>query len=269
MIRNKVKQRLAAGEAVVGAWLGIPHTLSARVMAQVGFDYLCVDMEHMPIDLGAAADMFAVIASAGCVPLVRVPWNTAENIKRVLDCGAYGIVVPMVNTRAEAEAAVAAARYPPTGIRSVGGSLHAMNFGTDPATYYARANEEILVVLQAESPEGVSNADAIMGVPGVDAVFIGPNDLLCQMGKTPRMECDDPEFVAALDTILNTATRHGIAAGIHTANSEMCNRRVEQGFRFMAIASDIRFAVAGAQADLARVALPGRERGSAGDVVRY
>ena len=100
-------------------------------------------------------------------------------------------------------------------------------------------------MLQAESPEGVANADAIMSVPGVDAVFIGPNDLPAQMHKTPRMESDDPQFVEALDHIQKTAARYGIAAGIHTASHETCNRRMAQGFRFMAIASDARFMVAG------------------------
>jgi 4-hydroxy-2-oxoheptanedioate aldolase len=270
MVPNKTKARLKAGGAVVGAWLGIPSTVSARFMAQLGFDYLCVDLEHHPIDLGVASDMFGVIAAAGVTPLARVPWNTPENIKRVLDCGAHGIVVPMVNTREEAVRAVTAAKYPPAGIRSVGGSLHAMSFGTDPGTYYARANDEILVVLQAESPEGVANAEEILSVPGVDACFIGPNDLLSQMGKTPKMESPDPEFVHALETIVRVADRHGVAPGIHTANHEACTRRMGEGFRFMAIASDARFMVAGATAELSRTTIPGREDAGEGrEVLRY
>ncbi len=264
---NSTKARLKAGEAVVGAWLGIPSLVSARFMAQLGFDYLCVDMEHQPIDLETASAMFGVIAAAGVTPLARVPWNTGENIKRVLDCGAHGIVVPMVNTREEAELAVAAARYPPAGFRSVGGALHAMNFGTDPATYYSRANDEILVVVQAESPTGVRNAEEILSVPGVDAVFIGPNDLLAQMGQVPKMENDTAEFVEALERIRTVADRYGVAPGIHTADHAMCNRRIAQGFRFMAIASDARFMVAAAQAELSRADRPARDSG--GEVLRY
>lgn len=266
---NRAKARLDAGEAVVGSWLGIPSAVSARFMSQLGFDYLTVDMEHQPIDIETAAAMFQTIAARGITALARVPWNTAENVKRVLDCGAMGIVVPMVNTRAEAEAAVAAAKYPPRGIRSVGGALHAMNFETDPATYYSRANDEILVVLQTESPQGVANAEEIYSVPGVDAVFIGPNDLLCQMGRPPKMETDDPEFVQALDHILKTAQKHGIAAGIHTADHEACNRRMAQGFRFMAVASDARFMVAGAQAERRKLRIPGRAEEEAKEVLRY
>jgi 4-hydroxy-2-oxoheptanedioate aldolase len=269
MQQNGTRARLKAGKAVVGTWLAVPSVVSARFMAQLGFDYLTVDMEHQPIGIESASAMFGVIAAAGVTPLARVPWNTGENIKRVLDCGAHGIVVPMVNTREEAELAVQAAKYPPAGFRSVGGSLHAMNFRTDPATYYARANEEILVVVQAESPQGVANAAEILSVPGVDAVFIGPNDLLAQMGQVPKMETDHPEFVQALDHILRTAERNGVAAGIHTANHEMCNRRLQQGFRFLAIASDARFMVAGAQADLSRTQIPDRAEGGSKEVLRY
>lgn len=268
MNRNQTKARLKAGQAVVGTWLAIPSWVSARFMAQLGFDYLTVDMEHQPIDMEPAAAMFATIAAAGVTPLARVPWNNGENIKRVLDCGAQGIVVPMVNTRAEAEAAVAAAKYPPHGIRSVGGNLHCFNFGTDPATYYAKANDEILVVLQAESPEGVANADAIMSVPGVDAVFIGPNDLLAQMGHTPNMESKHSQFVEALEHLRVTADKYGIAAGIHTANHEQCNRRLAEGFRFMALASDARFVIAGARAELSQVQIQ-RDTEAKGEVLRY
>ncbi len=270
---NRAKAKLKAGEAVIGAWLGIPSAVSARFMAHLGFDYLTVDMEHMPIDLETAAAMFHAVAEAGGTVLARVPWNTPENIKRVLDCGAHGIVVPMVNTREEAIAAVQAAKYPPTGIRSVGGSIHAMNFGTDPATYYSRANDEVLVVLQAESPQAVRNADEIMSVPGVDAVFIGPNDLMAQMGQVPMMENDTPEFVGALDHILKTAQKHGIAAGLHTGNDEQCSRRLAQGFRFLAIASDARFMISGAQEELSRARSGRNGAGQAGagseSVLRY
>jgi 4-hydroxy-2-oxoheptanedioate aldolase len=236
-------------------------------MAQLGFDWLTVDTEHQPIGIETASAMFAVIAGSGPAPLARVPWNHGQNIKRVLDCGAWGIVVPMVETRAEAEQAVGAARYPPLGYRSVGGSLHALSFGSEAATYYARANEEILVVLQMESARSVENAEELLSVPGIDAVFIGPNDLMASMGMTPAMESDDRRFVEAIEQIRVTAQKHGVAAGIHVADHEAARRRIEEGFRFIGLASDLRFMLAAARDELART---GFDRGEGGrEIARY
>src|SRR5262249_14261165 len=139
-----------------------------------------------------ATYMFAAIADAGCTALARVPANRHDHIKRALDNGAHGVVVPMVNTRAEAEAAVSACLYPPAGDRSVGGSVHALNFQCTPAEYYARANDEVLVVLQCEHIRAVEDAESVFSVPGIDAVFVGPNDLAASMrskdGKPPSAE---------------------------------------------------------------------------------
>jgi 4-hydroxy-2-oxoheptanedioate aldolase len=267
MRENGVKRRLKAGQPSVGTWLSLPCPEAVRFLSQLGFDWLTVDTEHQPIDLRMAAQMFAAVVAGGSVPLVRVPWNTGEAIKRVLDCGAWGIVVPMVNTREEAEAAVAAAKYPPVGVRSVGGSLHATSFGTEAATYYARANDETLVVVQAESVAAVENAEAILSVPGIDAVFIGPNDLLASMGRSPAMETDEPEFVQALEHLRRTAQRNGVAAGIHVADAEAANRRLREGFQFIAIASDLRFMLSGARREIAAAQWSGEL--PAGEVARY
>jgi len=236
-------------------------------MAQLGFDWLTVDTEHQPIGIETASAMFAAIAGAGPAPLARVPWNNGQNIKRVLDCGAWGIVVPMVETREEAEAAVAAAKYPPMGVRSVGGSLHALSFGTDAARYYASANDEVLVVVQMESARSVENAEELLSVPGIDAVFIGPNDLMASMGMTPAMESDEPQFVQALERIRVTARKHGVAAGIHVADHAAARRRIAEGFQFIGLASDLRFMLAAARDELSRT---GFTRGNAGgEVARY
>src|SRR5262245_52286238 len=128
MKRNPVKAALKAGKPQVGTWLSLGSLFAARVMARLGFPWLTVDMEHSPIDISQAAALFGAIADAGCVPLARVPRGTHENIKRVLDAGAHGIIVPMVNTVAEAKVAIAAAKYPPQGNRSIGGGLHSLNF---------------------------------------------------------------------------------------------------------------------------------------------
>src|SRR6266404_844505 len=147
---NPVKRALKAGQASVGTWLSLGSITAARFMARAGFAWLTVDIEHSLVDWETATHMFGCIADADCVPLARVPANRHDHIKRVLDNGAHGIVVPMVNTREEALAAVAAAKYPPVGNRSVGGSVHALNFDTTANEYYTRANDEVLVVLQCE-----------------------------------------------------------------------------------------------------------------------
>lgn len=229
----------------MGTWLSLSSPFVARYVARCGFPWLTVDVEHSPVNWETAAIMFAQIADAGCVPIARVPSNSHENIKRALDNGAAGIVVPMVNTREEAERAVAATRYHPAGNRSVGGSLHCLNYDASPGAYYARANDEILVVLQTEHVQAVENADAICSVPGVDAIFIGPNDLLQSMSRTPAMETDDPEFVSALKTLRETAQRHGVAPGLHTANVEAVKRRAAEGWRLIAVGSDLKFLMSG------------------------
>lgn len=259
MKSNTVKSALKAGLPQVGTWLSLGSPMAARFMARAGFHWLTVDMEHSPIDWDVAATIFALIADAGGIPLVRVPFNSLENAKRALDSGAYGIVFPMCNSRAEAEQAVQICKYPPTGVRSVGGSLHAVNFGASPGEYYANANNEILVIIQAEHIDAVNNADDIFSVPGIDGVFVGPNDLLSSMHKTPAMETDDPEFVEALRTIRETAQRHGIASGIHVADAEAANRRIAEGWRFIAVSSELGYMQQQAQSVVKALGLTANE----------
>lgn len=241
MKSNFVRAKLKKGEASIGTWLTLANTTAAHLMAQVGFDWLTVELEHSPATLETAADCFPIIANGNCVPLVRVPINSVENIKRVLDTGAWGVIVPMVNTRAEAEAVVQAARFSPIGNRSIGGQMHAAMFGCDTATYYKRANEEVLVIIMAEHVDAIANADQILSVPGIDAVFIGPNDLTNSMGLAPAFESDDKRFKDAVDHVLATARKYGIAAGIHVPDWQAAARRREQGFQFIAVSSEAGF----------------------------
>src|SRR5258708_21308999 len=140
---NQVKRALKAGQPQIGTWLSLGSVVAARFLARTGFPWLTVDMEHTHTDIQTAAMMFGAIADAGCVPLARVWASRHEYIKSVLDCGAMGIVVPMVMDAAEARAIVAAAKYPPIGNRSVGGGLHSMNFGASAENYYLQADNEI------------------------------------------------------------------------------------------------------------------------------
>lgn len=235
---NQALAKLRRGEPAIGTWLSLASPIAARLMANVGFDWLTVELEHTPTSMETAALAFSAIAAGGVAPLVRVPWNTGENIKRVLDSGAAGVIVPMVNTRAEAEAAVRWTRYHPQGDRSIGGQLHAVNFGTDPATYYANANKEILLVAMIEHAQGVENAEEILSVPGIDCVFIGPNDLHNSMGLAPAFDSDHPQFVSALKRIRECAKARGIPSGIHVQDPASAQRRIQEGFQFIAVASE-------------------------------
>ncbi len=251
---NHVRRRLAAGEASVGTWLSLPSPEAAEFVARLGFDWLTIDAEHSPVDVRTQAQMFAAMAATPVAPMVRVPWNDPAHIKRALDAGAWGIVVPMVKTREEAERAVAAARYPPNGERSVGGGRTALSFAAaGGGEYYRRADEEILVVIQIEHIAGVEVADEILSVPGVDACFIGPNDLAASMGRGlgVSLESDDPPLVEAIERIRLACDRHGVAPGIHCSDAAGVNRRLGEGFRFLAMASELRYMLSGLGADLA------------------
>lgn len=237
---NPVKRDLKAGKPSVGTWLSLGSIPASRFLARAGWAWLTVDIEHTLVDWETATHIFAAIADAGCTPLARVPSNRHDHIKRVLDNGAHGIVVPMVNSREEAIAAVAASRYPPVGTRSVGGSVHALNFDTTAPDYFAHANDEILVVLQCEHIQSVENADAIFSVPGIDAIFVGPNDLAASMrgadGSPPTAEAT----ARAHKTILETCKKHGVPAGFHCGTPDEVLLRIEEGWQFLALGSELR-----------------------------
>jgi 4-hydroxy-2-oxoheptanedioate aldolase len=246
MKKNAVKQALRAGRAQVGTWLSLGSITAARFLARAGFDFCCVDIEHTLVDWETATHMFASIADAGCTALARVPANRHDHIKRVLDNGAMGIVVPMVNSRQEAEQAVSAALYPPAGTRSVGGSVHALNFAGSANDYYAHANEELLIVLQCEHIVAVENADAIFSVPGIDAIFVGPNDLAASMrtkdGKGPSAEATKQ----AMKHILETCKEHEVPAGLHCGTADEANIRIAEGWQFLAVGSELRMMLSAA-----------------------
>lgn len=238
MKTNPVRAKLKRGEPAVGTWLTFSDTVSAQLMAGTGLDWLNVELEHSHLTIDQAARAFAIIAASGCVPLARVPFNTTENIKRVLDNGAWGVVVPLVNTRAECEAVVNASRYRPLGQRTIGGQLGPVNFATDSATYFARANDELLVVVMAETAEAVANIDDILSVPGIDVVFVGPNDLHASLGAAPAFDSALPAFNEALAKILASAKRHGVAPGIHVPDAAQARRRIAEGWQFVAVSSE-------------------------------
>src|SRR5438067_478468 len=235
MRTNQVKEKLKRGEPALGGWLSLPSVPSARIMARLGFDWLVVDMEHTAQNAVVMADMVATIADAGtCAPMVRVPGNSVEWFKWALDAGAWGVVVPMVSTREEAQRAVEFAKYPPLGMRSIGGAFGPYGFGiTDWPDYARTANDETIMAVQIESARALENLDGILSVPGIDVAFVGPNDLHAQLGLTPSTEGAEPAFVDALERIKAAARKYNVALGIFRGNGEAAAERVRQGFQMI------------------------------------
>lgn len=247
MRTNPVKELLLAGKPTFGTWLSLGDLYATRILARSGFDWLTLDLEHSAIDWSQAAMIFACIADAGGVPLARVPKGNHDYIKRVLDAGAWGIVVPMVDTVEQALIAIRAAKYPPEGNRSLGGGMAFLNFNTTAAEYFKHANEEILVILQTESPTGVQNAEAIYALPGVDAIFVGPVDLRANMRSPDGTEATNEEFEAMLDRVVAAGKKTGTPTGMHTMDPQAALKRAEQGMQFIAIGSELRFMTQAAQ----------------------
>lgn len=229
-----MRERWAAGDAALGGWLAIPSSFSAEIVARCDLDYVCVDTQHGIVGYRDSWPMLQAVNLGSATPLVRVPWNEPGIIGKSLDAGARGIIVPMVNTRAEAEAAVAACRYAPEGGRSYGPARVARQEGSD---YYAHANADVAVIPMVETVEAVANLDDILSVPGVDAVYVGPADLSVSLGLPPGNNDGEDAFDEALAAIVAGCVRHGVIAGCHTV-SELCPRRIEQGFRMITVTSD-------------------------------
>lgn len=237
---NRIKRLLREGKPTFGTWLSLGDVFAARVMARLGFDWLTLDLEHAPVDLQQASVIFGAIADLGCIPLARVPQGSHDHIKRVLDAGAFGIVVPMVDTVEQAQTAIRAAKYPPTGNRSLGGSLSALNFDCSSSEYFKKANDEILVILQTESPQGIANAEAIYSLPGVDAIFVGPVDLRAQMRYPDGSEPSEQQFQAALQQVVDIGKKTGTPTGMHVMDAETALMRAKQGMQFIAVGSELR-----------------------------
>jgi 4-hydroxy-2-oxoheptanedioate aldolase len=244
MRENTVKTKWNAGQVTFGAWLSIPSSFSAEVMAHQGFDWLCVDMQHGVIDYQTAVTMLQAIGTTETIPIVRVPWNEPGIIGKLLDAGAYGVIIPMVNSRAEAEAAVRACRYAPLGSRSYGPTRAAYYGGSD---YAANANDQIACIPMIETKTAVDDLEEILSVPGIDAVYVGPADLSLTLGLRPAMDHDDESFQDARLKIANTCRERRIVAGIH-ASAALAPKHVEAGYLMITVSSDVG-AMAGAAAE--------------------
>ncbi|HKU95162.1 MAG TPA: aldolase/citrate lyase family protein [Vineibacter sp.] len=233
---NKLKQRLQAGKACVNGWLAIPNGFSAETMAQCGWDSVTVDMQHGVQDYLSMVHCFQAMDRHPVTPLVRVPWNEPGIVGKVLDGGAWGVICPMINTAAEAKALVSYSLYPPKGKRS-NGPIRAGAYG-EATPYQATANDEVLVIPMIETQEAIDNIDAILDVPGVNGIYVGPSDLGLSLGLKPMLDRDEPQVLAIYDKLLAATKKRGQFAGLHNGTPAYAARMIEKGFRFVTIAND-------------------------------
>jgi len=251
--KNSLKEIWAGGGAVINGWCSIPSSFSAEIMAHQGFDSITVDMQHGLVDYQVAVTMLQAISTTSVVPLTRIPWGDPARVMKALDAGSYGVICPMITSAAEAEALVAAAKYPPRGFRSFG-PIRAKYYGGGTThgggDYHQFADDETLVIVQIETRKAIRNLDSILDVPGLGAIYIGPSDLSMALGKEPRKGQRDPEVLEAMGTILSTARRHGVPAGIHTNSVDVAVEMIERGFQLVSLQSDDRFLMARAKEEV-------------------
>lgn len=248
MRENRALEAWRAGRQTVGCWLSLANTYTAEALAGLGFDWLCVDLQHGLVDYSDLTHLLPAISTSDATPLVRVPWNEPYEIMKALDAGAYGVIVPMVNDRAEAERAVAACRYPPAGNRSFGPIRAALYGGRG---YAQQANGQIACIAMIETREGLDNLHDIVTTPGLDAIYIGPADLALALGLPPVGDTDAPEHAQAVQRVFAACRDAGIAVGIHTSSLAYTQRYLAAGFDLVTLGSDAGFMVRAAAQDLA------------------
>lgn len=250
-ITNTFKRRLASRDTPpFGSWIMTAATSAAEAMGRSGFDFLVVDMEHVPLDLAPTVEIMRAVEASGAHPLVRVPWNDRVMIKRILDAGAKSILIPFVETAEEAAAAVAAVKYPPHGVRGVAAVHRASGYGA-ATDYLSRANDETCVIVQLETPEAIARMAQIAAVPGIDGVFVGPGDLAASMGYIGQIGHEAVQ--KALADAAAKAADLKLPIGIVGPTPEMVRDFLDYGYTFCAIASDLAFLTQRAKESLAKL----------------
>ena len=257
MVTNAFLAAIREGRPQVGLWVSMANNYSAEVVASAGYDWLLVDMEHSPSDMNTVLGQLQAIAPHGSTAIVRPPWNDTVMVKRLLDVGAPGLLFPMVQSVDEAQAAVAACRYPPNGVRGVAGSIRANNFGriTD---YYANADDQTAVIVQVETRSAVAQALEIGQVDGVDGVFFGPADIAADMGLLGKHMSDDVWnlILPAARKLMNA----GIPVGTLVTDPDFAQKLLAEDFTFVACGTDTNLLAKGADALLAQMrAATGKE----------
>jgi 4-hydroxy-2-oxoheptanedioate aldolase len=244
---NSLKALWRDGKPAINAWLAVASSFSAEVMAHAGFDTVTVDTQHGMVDGQEAIAMLQAISTTPAVPLMRVVWNDPALIMKALDSGAYGVICPMINTAAECQAFVGACRYAPDGYRSVGPARGTLYGGSD---YLLHANEEIVTLAMIETRQAMDNLDAILDTPGLDGVYIGPNDLSLSLGYAASPDPQDEEVQAAIARVLQATKARGQACTMHATGGAMGRRLIDQGMDLVTVAVDSRMIALGAAAEI-------------------
>ena len=247
-MKNPLKEKVRARKNTIGTFVEIGHPDITEWLSRLGFDWILLDAEHGPLGFETMQTMMQAMRGTDCVPIVRPQWNDPVVIKRVLDIGAYGLLVPWVNTKQEAEAVVRACKYPPEGLRGYGPRRVTM---LDP-DYYRTANDELLISVQIETQTALDNIDDILSVEGIDACYIGPYDLSCSLGFGIPPKWEEPRYLAAFDRVLASAKKHKKAAGMF-ATYDNIEWALEKGFTFNSVDDADKFLVRGAQTALDKV----------------
>ena len=233
---NTFRQRLVAGETLIGCWCSLANPITTEILGVAGFDWLLLDGEHSPNDVTTFVPQLMALKDSASAPVVRPSWNNPVEIKRLLDAGFYNFLVPFIESEEQAKQVVAATRYPPQGIRGVSIAQRSNRFGT-VADYFKGINEQICVLVQIESRRGLDAAAAIAAVDGVDGVFVGPADMAAALGHLGNP--NHPEAQAAIAQVFAAAKAAGKPSGILTGVEAEARRYLEMGAGFVAVGSDL------------------------------
>ena len=250
MTANPLQAKRAAGEAALNGWLILGNAFSAELMAAQGFDSVTIDLQHGVMSEADLLPMLQGVRASGAAALVRPGWLDPTVIMRALDMGADGIICPMISNRAEAEALVSYCRYPPLGMRSFGPVRASIVHGDD---YYDGSNDNVLCLAMIETAEAVENLEDIIATPGLDGIYVGPNDLAIGVSKgelKPGTDRYEDEMIALTQRILKAAKDNGSYAGLHCGSAEGGARGIKWGFDLVTMAADFAILTSGAQAEL-------------------
>nr|7NNK_A Chain A, HpcH/HpaI aldolase [Rhizorhabdus wittichii RW1]7NNK_B Chain B, HpcH/HpaI aldolase [Rhizorhabdus wittichii RW1] len=233
---NKVRTCWNEGRPALAGWLQLPGTLHAEALARLDYDAVVIDMQHSPIDFGQVAPMLIAIELGGAEPFVRTQVNDPSDIMKLLDAGAYGIIAPMVNTRAEAQTLASALHYSPRGLRAFGPRRPSLRYGSG---YLAQASETVVGLAMIETREALANIDEILSVDGIDGVFIGPTDLALDLGHAPLVDTEEAEVVSAIAHVRERAHAAGKRVGIFCGSGGFARVKLAEGFDFVTAAPDL------------------------------